>query len=659
MSMPSNPTHFYDFGAYRLDEVERLLWRGDEVVPLTPKAFEMLLVLVQSSGHVLTKDELLKRVWPDTIVEEANLSHIIYKLREALGENHDGEKFIETVPRRGYRFVAKVTVPDNRDADLIIEEHSRSHIVVDEDDTPPQNFIETSAVPLTQSRALPLPSRTRRFSISRLSAMIAVAIVLGAIAAGFYIWRTLESPTPATGAALHSIAVLPFKPLAANDRDESLEVGMADSLISRLSSIKNLKVRPFSAVRRYTKLEDEVARAGSELNVDAVLDGSIQKAGDRVRVNVRLVKVAGGLVIWTEHFDEKFTDIFAVQDAISRRVGNQLAPKLNGEEKRGLGKPGTANTDAYTAYVKGRFFFRKFTPADHQRAAHYFNEAIARDPNYALAYAGLGDTYASAAVNNWIPSKEAYPLAKTAVRKALELDSSLAEVHVTSGAIAVFYDLDWAAAEREYQQAMELNPNYPETYEVYSYLLSCSGRLDEGIEMAKRGLEVDPLSLAISDDVAGAHYWARHYDEAIAQGQKSIELDRSHAAAYVFLGQAYDLKGRYAEAIAAYQKAIELSQRTTNIMGLVGHAEAASGRRSEALKIVKELKEVSADESVSPYDLAIVYTGLGDKDNAINQLNRAYEERAGWIIAIKVEPMFDPLRSDPRFADLQRRMNYP
>jgi DNA-binding winged helix-turn-helix (wHTH) protein/TolB-like protein/Flp pilus assembly protein TadD len=650
--------HFYDFGPFRLDPFERLLLRGHEVVPLTPKAFEMLLVLIESSGHVLTKDELMKRVWPDTIVEEANLSHNIYKLREALGEGRNGEKFIETVPRRGYRFVAKVTVADNRDADLIIEEHSRAHIVVDEDDTP-QNSIETSAVPLAQPRALPLPSKAQRFSISRPGVMIAVAIVLIGVAAGLYIWRIRESRTPANSAALHSIAVLPFKPLAANDRDESLEMGMADTLISQLSIIKNLKVRPFSAVRRYTKLEDEVARAGNELNVDAVLDGSIQKSGDRVRVSVRLVKVEGGLVIWSEHFDEKFTDIFAVQDAISRRVGNQLARKLSGEEQRELGNHGTANTHAYAAYVKGRYFFRKFNPADHQRAAQYFNEAVATDPNYALAYAGLADTYASSAVNNWIPSKEAFPMARTAIRKALELDSSLAEVHVTSGAITMLYDLDWAAAEREYQQALELNPNYPETYEVYSYLLSCTGRLDEGIKMAKRGLEVDPLSLAISDDVAGAHYWARHYDEAIAQGQKSIELDRSHAAAYVFLGQAYDLKGSYAEAIAAYQKAIDLSQRTTNIMGLLGHAYAVSGRRDEALKIVKELKEVSADKSVSPYDLAIVYTGLGDKDNAINQLNRAYEERAGWIIAIKVEPMFDPLRSDPRFADLQRRLNYP
>jgi DNA-binding winged helix-turn-helix (wHTH) protein/TolB-like protein/Flp pilus assembly protein TadD len=657
--MPSNLKHFYDFGAYRVDVGERLLLRAEEVVPLTPKAFDMLLVLLEGSGHVLTKEELMSRVWPDSFVEEANLSHNIYKLREALGQGSDGEKFIETVPRRGYRFVAKVTEMHDQGSDLIVQEHSRARIVVEEEDTS-VNLIETPVVSTTPARALSSPIRSHRGFPTRPIFVIAAVVLIGlAVAASVYFWSTRKSSATLNGAGVRSIAVLPFKPLAANDRDESLEMGMADTLISRLSNIKDLKVRPFSAVRRYTKLEDEVALVGSELNVDAVLDGSIQKSGDRVRVNVRLVKVEGGVVIWSEHFDEKFTDIFAVQDAISRRVGNKLEPKLNVEEKRGLGKPGTANTDAYTAYVKGRYFFRKFTPADHQSAARYFNEAIARDPNYALAYAGLADMYASAAVNNWIPSREAYPMARTAIRKALELDSDLAEVHVTSGAISMFYDLDWNTAEREYKRALEVNPNYPETYEVYSYLLSCTGRLDEGIEMAKRGLEVAPLSVAIGDDVAGAHYWARHYDEAIAQGQKSIELDPGHAGAYLFLGQAYDLKGSYAEALAAYQKAIDLSQRTTIIMGLVGHADAVSGRRGEALKIIKELKEVSAHGYVSPYDLALVYTGLGDNDNAINQLNRAYEERAGWIIAIKVEPMFDPLRSDPRFVDLQRRMNYP
>lgn len=657
--MSTNPRHFYDFGSFRVDEWERVLLRGEDVVPLTPKAFEMLLVLVESRGHVLTKEELMKRVWPDTIVEEANLSHNVYKLREALGEGHNGEKYIETVPRRGYRFVAKVTEVQDHGSDLIVEEHSRARIVVEEDYAS-ENLIDAPAAANMQSRALPSRIRSHRGPIGKPTLVVAAFVLIGlAVAASVYFWSTRNSRATLNSASVRSIAVLPFKPLAANDRDESLEMGMADTMISRLSSIRNLKVRPFSAVRRYTKLEDEVARAGSELSVDAVLDGSIQKSGDRVRVSVRLVRVEGGVVLWTEQFDEKFTDIFAVQDAISLRVANHLAPKLNSQEKVGLARLGTTSSDAYIAYVKGRYFFRKFSPADHQRAANYFNEAIARDPAYALAYAGLSDTYGSAAVNNWAPSKEAFPMAKEAANKALELDPNLAEVHATSGAISMFYDLDWNAAEREYKRALELNPNYPETYEVYSYLLSCTGRLDEGIEMAKRGLEVDPLSVAISDDVAGAHYWARHYDEAIAQGQKSIELDPSHAAAYVFLGQPYDRKGSYAEAIAAYQKAIDLSRRTTNILGLLGHADAVSGRRGEALKILKELREVGAHGYVSPYDLALVYTGLGDKENAINQLNRAFEERAGWIIAIKVEPMFDPLRSDPRFADLQRRLNYP
>ena len=368
--MSTNSRHCYEFGSFRVDESERLLLRGEDVVPLTPKAFEMLLVLLESSGRVLTKEELIKRVWPDSFVEEANLSHNIYKLREALGQGSNGEKYIETVPRRGYRFVAKVTAVQDHGADLIVAEHSRSRIVVEEDDQS-EHLIETRAGQIAQSRALPsrIPSRGARKAKPTLVVAAALVLIGLVVAASIYFWRTRGSAT-VDGALLRSIAVLPFKPLATNDRDESLEMGMADTLISRLSTVKDLNVRPFSAVRRYTRLEDEVARAGRELNVDAVLDGSIQKSGDRVRVSVRLVKVEGGLVIWSDQFDEKFTDIFAVQDAISRRVGNQLAPKLNGNPRGELGKPAAANTDAYIAYVKGRYFFRKFNPADHQRAAH-------------------------------------------------------------------------------------------------------------------------------------------------------------------------------------------------------------------------------------------------------------------------------------------------
>jgi len=657
--MSTNSRRFYDFGPFRVDESERLLRCGGEVVTLTPKAFEMLLVLVQSGGRVLTKEELLTRVWPDSVVEEANLSHNIYKLREALAERSDGQKYIETVHRRGYRFLAEVTSASDSDFEILIQERSRAHILVEEEGTPEERPV-VKPVPGERWIEQSNERASRRSQWSKRYFAIALLVMLGAVTAGALYLRNVRHtnaahPTP----GLHSIAVLPFKPLAASDRDESLEMGMADTLISRLSSIKDLRVSPFSAVRRFTKLDDEVALAASELNVDAVLDGNIQKAGDRMRVSVRLVRTNDGQVIWSEHFDEKLADIFSVQDSIARRVGNQVAPRLNGEEQARLIKPETANTDAYLAYLKGRYLFRKFDPSDHQRAAEYFKEAIAKDPNYALAYSGLSDVYASSAVNNWIPSREAFALAKQATSKALGLDDSLAEVHVTSGAISMLYDLDWRAAENEFERAIELNPNYPESYEVYSYLLSCTGRLDEGIEMAKRGLQVVPVSVALSDDVAGAYYWARRYEEAIEQSKKSIELDPNHAASHVFVGQSYALKGDYPDAISAYQKAINLSERTTNILGLLGHSYALSGKRAEALGILAELTERSRNQAVSPYDLAIIYTGLGEKDKAIEQLNRAYEERAGWIISLKIEPMFDPLRSQPRFIELERRFNYP
>ena len=522
----------YEFGPFRVDESERLLLRGEDVVPLTPKAFEMLLVLVQSSGHVFTKEELMKRVWPDSFVEEANLSHNVYKLREALGDGRNGERYIETMPRRGYRFVAKVTGVSDGGVDLIVEEHSRARILIEEDNSAnaasPIEIIHSE-----RGSKLLQGAHTRRLRLPRPVLLVAITVVLTAIVATLLYLRTTRPADSAHGPArLRSIAVLPFKPLATNDRDESLEMGMADTLISRLGIIEHLTVRPFSAVRKYNKLDDEVVQAGRDLKVDAVLDGSIQKSGDRLRVSVRLIQVEQGAVVWTEQFDEKFTDIFAVQDSIARRVGDQLALKLSAE-RIGTTKPGTENADAYLAYLKGRYFFRKFNPADHQRAEQYFNEAITIDPHYALAYAGLSDTYGASAVNNWLPSTEAYPKAKTFAKKALEIDSTLAEAHCTSGAISMFYDLDWVTAEREYKEALKLNPNHLETYEVYSYFLSCIGRLDEGIEMAQRGLRVDPLSVALSDDAAGAYYWARRYDEAIRQGQKSIELDPNHIGASV------------------------------------------------------------------------------------------------------------------------------
>ena len=311
---------------------------------------------------------------------------------------------------------------------------------------------------------------------------------------------------------------------------------------------------------------------------------------------------------------------------------------------------------AYELYLKGRYFWNKFTSSDHQLAESYFKQAIARDASYARAYVGLADTYGASATNSWIIPIEGYLKAKAAVKKALQLDDSLSEAHANSGALAMFYDFNWEEAEREYLRAIELDPNYPITYELYSYLLSVTGRLGNGITMINRGLEADPLSVLLSSDAGQAYYWARRYDEAIKQYKQSIEMDQSDPLSHLGLGTVYEQLGRHDEAIAAYQRAITASERSSTILGPLGYALVKSGNRGEALKILGELKAMSRQKYVSPYDLAILYTGLGDKDKAIEQLNRAYEERAGWIIDLKVEPFFDSLRSDPRFEEIVRRL---
>jgi TolB-like protein len=456
--------------------------------------------------------------------------------------------------------------------------------------------------------------------------------------------------------AIESIAVLPFANQNHDPDSEYISDGLTESIINSLTQLPNLKVIARSSVFHYKGKETDPMAVGKELGVRAVLTGRIIQHGDNLSISAELMDVRDNKQLWGEQYERKVSDLLAVQREIAKEISGNLRLKLSGAEQSRVTKRYTENPEAYQLYLKGRYFWNKFTPADQLRAAEYFNQAIAKDPTYALAYAGLAETYGSSVQNSWIAPTEGYSKAKALAKKALELDETLSEAHAVSGALTMFYDLDWAAAEREYKRAIELNPNYPITYELYSYLQSVTGRLDEGIETAKRGLEVDPLSIYLADDTGQAYYWARRYDEAIKQYQKSIEMDPNHPLVYIGLGPIYEQKGMYDEAIAAYQKAIKPSERTSTILGLLGHAYAASGRRGEALKILDELKEMSKQKYVSPYDLAVLYTGLGEKDRAIEQLNKAYEVRAGWVISLKVEPLFDPLRSDPRFADLVRRM---
>ncbi len=646
--MNEQTQHFYEFGEYRIALKDRLLQRGDEVVSLPPKAVELLFALLESGGRVLTKDELMSLVWADSFVEESNLTQNIFLLRKVLGDG----KFIENIPRRGYRFTADVR-ETNGEIFTAAREQTLTRILVEEEieiEDEPRKIVEAETLP---AALLTKPEKNWNWKI-----LVGSVVVLFLILTGFLAYRFARSnnQTNVTETPLESIAVLPFINESGNADIEYLSDGMTETLISTLAQIPKLNVKARSSVFRYKGKEVSAQTVGADLNVQAVLNGRIVERGDQLTLYLSLVDARTGNQIWGEQYNRKLTDLVSLQSDIARDVSNKLKTKLTDADEQRLVKTYTANAEAYQLYLKGRYFWNKFTPADHRKAAEFFNQAIAKDPGYALAYVGLADTYGASATNSWIPSKEGYLKSKAAVRKALEIDDTLAQAHTTLGAMNMFSDLDWEAAEREYKRAIELNPNYELTYELYSYLLSALGRPDEAIAMAQRGLELDPLSALLSEDVAGAYYSARQYDQAIKQIQKTLEIEPNRPGEHIHLGNVYEQKGMYEEAIAEYQKAISVSERTSNILGFLGHAYAASGKRNEAVKILNEMKEMSKQKYVSSYDLAILYTGLGDKDKALEQLNHAYEERDGWIICLRVEPLFDPLRSDPRFQDLIRRI---
>jgi len=483
-----------------------------------------------------------------------------------------------------------------------------------------------------------------------------MAVLFVGLALAIYSSRREQPPT---NMPIKSIAVLPFKPLSAESRDEALELGMADTLINKLSNIRQVTVRPLSAVRQYAGLEQDAATAGREQRVDAVLDGNIQRSGETMRVTVRLVRVADGREIWAERFDEKLTDIFSVQDSVSSKVSGLLAVTLTGDEKEQLTKRQTGDVEAYQLYLIGRYHLNRLTDDGFRKGRDYFQQAIDKDPNYALAYAGLADAYNRLSGFNAISPKEGFAKAKAAAMKALELDDKLAEAHTMLGVVNFFYDWDWAGAETEFRRAIEINPDYSDAHQMYSYHLSAMGRFDEGVGEMRRAQELDPVSLEKNVGIGEALYYQRRYDEAIEQYQRVLEMDPNSGLTHWAIGNVYVEKGRYEEAIAEYQKAIPLSGDSPDEPASLACAYALSGKRREARVILDQLKEHSKQSYIPPTIIAFIYTGLGEKDQAFAWLDKAYDGRDSILVYLKSEPTYDGLRSDQRFAALLRRVGLP
>ena len=611
-------SYIYRFGDFSVDAAKRLLvTRDGEATQLTPKAFDTLLYLVEHPGTVLDKDELMQAIWPHTVVEENNLNQSISALRRALGERRGENRYITTVPGRGYCFVADV------------KKAAAVELIADNDSL----------------NAASHPSRRIVSHKSRLLIILFCAMGVAGLGFSIYYFWPVKPVMP-----VRSIAVLPFKPLVVDQRDESLEMGMAETLIVRLSNVRELIVRPISAVRKFSGLEQEALAAGRELGVEAVLDGQIQRWGDRISVTARLTGVGDGQQLWSDQFNEKFTDIFTVQNLISEKVTSALVLKLTGEEQRLLTKRHTENAEAYKLYLRGRFYWNKRTPEDLRKSIEHFQQSIALDPNYALAHAGLADAYALLA-NAGAPARELMQRAREAALKALSLDNDLAEAHAALAQILIYYDYNFVGAEREHKRAIELNPNYAPAHQWYSELLTALSRHEEAFAEMRRALEIDPSSLIVNRQYGVSLLFARQYDEAIAQLKKTIEMDANFALAHSTLSLAYQLNGNYAESVEELAKYEQLSGNQQSA-ALARESFARGGWQG----FLRAMTGEGQPSNWTPYKVATFHAVLGEKDKAFAELNKSYQEHETILGLLKVDPRFDSLRADPRFAEVLRHI---
>ncbi len=508
------------------------------------------------------------------------------------------------------------------------------------------------SLPAGAEQAEPLPTRRRR---AVLWAGSLVLVGLLGLAAWLYLPRE-------RGKAIDSIAVLPFANTSGDPNTEYLSDGITESLINNLSQLSNLRVMARSAVFRYKGKEVDPQKVGQDLRVRAVLSGRLLQRGDTLILRAELMDVAKGSQIWGGQYNRKLSDLLAVQEEIAREISEKLRMRLTGEEKERLGRRSTENTEAYQLYLKGRYYWNKRTEEGFRRGIGYFNQALEKDPNYALAYAGLAYSYnlMGHELYSVLAPREAYPKARAAATKALELDETLAEAHAVLADTKLRYGWDFSGAEREHKRALELNPAYATAHQWYSHYLLPMGRMPESLAESKRALELDPLSLIINAHLGWHYLYTREYDKAVDQLGKTIELDPNFPLAHFFLGQAYEEKAMYQEAVAEFQKAISLSGGSpVNVAGL-GHAYAVSGAKGQAQKALDQLKEQARRRFVASYEFAVLYAGLGEKQQALNWLEKAYQERdSSWLVDVKIDPRFDGLHREPRFQELVQKIGLP
>lgn len=643
-------TRVFAFGAFRLDADHRLLTRdAGEVVPLTPKAFELLLILVDSGGSLLTKADLMNRIWPDSFVEEGNLTQTVSVLRKALGEQPHDHHYIVTEPGQGYRFVADVRQAGETEdewAEEILIDSRYANRTTEVQRRPEEPNL--SASPATTST--PSVPGQRTVIVAALGLVVVIFL-------GLAYWFTRPQPPPKTITQVKTIAVLPFKNIGGKIDEEYLGQGLAEVLITKLSNLKTIVVRPTTAVTKYGEASPDPRRIGDELNVEAVVMGRVQKVDENIRVTVQLVRVSDGATLWAETFDDKFTNIFGVQGSIATQVAGSLAITLTSGERQQLARRDTANSETFQLYLQGRYFWNKRSEEGLQKAVEFFTQATVKDPSFARAYSGLADSYMLMGILDLgMNPRDAITKAKAAAQKAIALDDTLAEAHTSLAFMSYNYDFDWDNSDRQFRRAIELNPNYVTAHHWYSQFLNVVKRFDESEAEIKKALQLDPTSLIINVDYGGMLYYSRRYDQAVAHYRKTLEFEPRFALAHQELGRAYIFLQRYDEAVAEFNQAIEISGRRPYLLALLGYTYGMSGRRTETDKLLQELEALNKQRIVLPFNFITIYLGLNDKKKAMEWMEKNFKERQSALIVLSIEPRYDPLRSEPRFQEMLKEL---
>jgi TolB-like protein/DNA-binding winged helix-turn-helix (wHTH) protein/Tfp pilus assembly protein PilF len=629
------------FGVFELDLRAGELRKHGLLVRLQEQPFQVLAMLLEQPGELVTREELQKKLWPaNTFVDfDHGLNKAISKIRDALGDSAESPRFVETVARRGYRFLAEVKPADAgpvRSPDVALSPHPT---------TETQGRTGSAVQPAMPEHRLP--------SLAWKISLLALFILLACFATWKFYSRNLPS------SKIRSLAVLPLESLSADASQDYFADGMTDELITDLGQISALRVISRTSVMPYKRARRSLLQIAKELNVDAVVEGTVLRSGDRVRITAQLIEATSDKHLWAGSYEGELRDTLTLQNQVARSIAEQIRISLSPQEQAVLKSAKVVNPEAYEAYLKGRYFWNKRTADGLKTAVDYFNQAITKDPNYAQAYTGLADTYAL--LGDWqygvMSPKEAFPKAKAAATKALELDSALSEAHNSLAFCFDAFDWDLESAGKEFQRAIELNPGYATAHHWYAWHLSLLGRYDEAIEEMRKAKNLDPLSLIINSDLAELLLIAHFYDESITQSRKTIEMDPNFALAHNQLAQGYLQKHMYDEAVAELQKAVKLSGGSPTCIANLARAYAASGSTGQAVNLLSDLKNRSNRSYSDASEIAVIYAALGNNDQAMNWLEKGYEER--FNPGVLLRPGFDPLRSDLRFKDLVRRIGFP